>query len=66
MADISKIKIRLTTYNIKDGRIEDLPGSENTFLNGDGEFTVPSSPSPSTGAVLVDCGSFLQVNIPAS
>lgn len=41
MADIKRIKVNGTTYNLKDGRIPALTNEENTFLRDDGTWTDP-------------------------
>lgn len=41
MADIKKIQVNGTIYNLKDGRIPALTNEENTFLRDDGTWTDP-------------------------
>lgn len=66
MADISKIKINTTTYNVKDSRIPALPGSENTYLRGDGTWAAPSVTTMQTTATIVDEGNGMLVTFTAS
>jgi hypothetical protein len=41
MADISKINVNSTTYNIKDARLPDLNSSTSQYLRGDGSWAAP-------------------------
>lgn len=43
MADIDKIKISNTVYNLKDSRVPALINSTTQFLRGDGTWSVPTS-----------------------
>lgn len=42
MADISKINVNSTTYNLKDSRIPDLNSSTTQYLRGDGTWATPT------------------------
>ena len=65
MADISKIKVNNTTYDLKDSRIPNLSGSTTTFLRGDGSWSTPTVNTMTSATDVSDEGSYLQIS-PAS
>ena len=65
MADISKINVNSTTYNLKDSRIPALPGSTSTYLRGDGTWTAPTVSTMTSASDVSDEGTSLLIT-PAS
>lgn len=61
MADISHIKIKNTTYDIRDKRISAMSNQNTTYLDGNGQWTVPSIRS---GVRFVDEDNHLLVILP--
>lgn len=63
MADISKINVNNTTYNIKDARLPNLNSSTTQYLRGDGSWATPTVTTISTNAVITDQGNGMLVTI---
>lgn len=61
MSDISKINVNGTTYNLKDSRIPNLPGSSTTFLRGDGQWVAPSVNTLSSNSDVSEEGTYLLI-----
>ena len=62
MANISKINVNNTTYNLKDSRIPDLPQNTTTYLRGDGTWTAPTVTSLSSEATVTDNGTYMLID----
>lgn len=61
MADLSVIKETTgAVCQIRDYRLEKMTWSENTYLCGDGTWSVPTNYTGS-GTLMVDCGDHLLV-----
>lgn len=65
MADISKINVNSTTYNLKDSRIPALPGTTTTYLRGDGTWVAPTVSTTASASDVEDKSSYLLIT-PAS
>lgn len=63
MADISKIKVNNTTYNLKDSRIPALPGSTSTYLRGDGSWVAPTVSTMSSASNVSDESTYLLITV---
>ena len=66
MADISKINVNSTTYNLKDSRIPNLPGDTTTYLRGDGTWTAPTVSTMTSSADVSDESTYLLITIVAT
>lgn len=42
MADISRIKVNNTTYDIKDYRVPNMTNMTTSFFRGDGQWAAPA------------------------
>lgn len=56
MADITKINVNSTAYNLKDQRFPDLNSSTTQYLRGDGIWAVPTVSTISSAADVTDEG----------
>lgn len=54
MADISKINVNSTTYNIKDGRLPSFNNSTTQYLRGDGTWATPTVSEITSSADVSD------------
>ena len=54
MADITKIKVNSTTYNLKDSRIPSPNSSTTQFLRGDGTWATPTVTEMTVNATVTD------------
>lgn len=63
MADISKINVNSTTYNLKDSRIPALPNNTTTYLRGDGTWVTPTVSTMVTSVDVSDEGTFLLIQV---
>lgn len=61
MADISKINVNNTTYNLKDSRIPDLNSSTTQYLRGDGTWTSPTVQTMSGNVDVSDESTYLLI-----
>lgn len=61
MADISKIKVNSTTYNLKDSRIPALNSSTTQFLRGDGTWATPTVTEMVVDATVTDDGTGMTI-----
>lgn len=65
MADISKISVNNTTYNLKDSRIPNPSGSTTNYLRGDGTWATPTVSTMTSASDVSDEGTSLLIT-PAS
>jgi len=61
MADISKINVNSTTYNLKDSRIPNLPGTASSYLRGDGAWASPTVSTMSSDSDVSDRSTYLLI-----
>ena len=61
MADISKINVNSTTYNLKDSRLPNLNSSTTQYLRGDGTWAAPTVQTMSGNVDVSDEGSYLLI-----
>lgn len=61
MADISKINVNSTTYNLKDSRLPNLNSSTTQYLRGDGTWATPTVSTISSVADVTDNGSYMTI-----
>lgn len=63
MADISKITVNSTTYNLKDSRIPDPNNSTTQYLRGDGTWATPTVQTISSSANVEDNDTYMTIRI---
>lgn len=61
MADISKINVNSTTYNLKDSRLPDLNSSTSQYLRGDGTWADPTVNTISSAADVTDNETYMTI-----
>lgn len=61
MADISKINVNNTTYNIKDARLPNLNSSTSQYLRGDGTWAAPTVETMSGNVDVSDEDTYLLI-----
>lgn len=54
MADISKINVNSTTYNLKDGRFPNPNNNTAQYLRGDGTWAAPTVTEMVINATVTD------------
>lgn len=61
MADISKINVNSTTYNLKDSRLPNLNSSTTQYLRGDGIWATPTVTEMTVNATVTDDGNGMTI-----